>query len=75
VRQLLTPREVADLARLTVDTVYRFAKRGTLLAVKIGRHLRFREEDIARWLAGPRPALHKRSDKKLRRDDAAGARR
>jgi excisionase family DNA binding protein len=48
--RLLTAREVADISRLQLDTIYRLARRGQLRFVKVTNRLRFREGDLRRWL-------------------------
>ncbi len=48
---LLTPTELAELLKIPVKTLYgwRYEHRGPA-AVKVGRHLRYRETDVNRWL-------------------------
>lgn len=53
--QLLTAREVADILRLPVATLYqqRYMKRGVgHLAIPVGRYLRWHRKDLERWLEG-----------------------
>lgn len=49
---LLTPQEVADLLRIPVRSLYvqRSAGRPTPPGVKIGRHLRYRLDDVEAWI-------------------------
>ncbi len=47
---LLTAREVADVMRVSTMTVYRLIKAGELPAIRVGKHLRIRERDVARYL-------------------------
>ncbi len=47
---LLTAREVADLMRVSTMTVYRLIKAGEMPAIRVGKHLRIRERDVARYL-------------------------
>lgn len=48
---LLTIQEVADFVRLPVQTLYAYRSRGGgPRASKLGRHLRYRREDVERWL-------------------------
>jgi excisionase family DNA binding protein len=44
--QLLTAREVADLLRLPVSTVYELARTGRLPYLRIGRAMRFSQRDL-----------------------------
>ncbi len=48
----LTAKEAADYARCDVATLRRARKSGKLQAfpVNAGRHVRFRAEDVDRWL-------------------------
>jgi excisionase family DNA binding protein len=48
---LMTAREVADLLGVSTETVLRWTRRGELPAFRLNRAIRFREEDIDRWLA------------------------
>jgi excisionase family DNA binding protein len=49
---LLTAREVADALGVSVETVLRWARKGTLPAIKLpGGAVRFREDAIEAWLA------------------------
>ncbi len=51
VQRLLTASELADLARVPIGTVYQWSYKGTgPRSLKVGRHLRFREEDVEVWL-------------------------
>ena len=50
-RQLLTAREVADLLRLPVSTVYELARTERLPHLRIGRAMRFSREDLETYLA------------------------
>ena len=49
---LLTPQEVAALLRVSLPTVYRLARERALPCVGIGRSVRFRGEDVERYVAG-----------------------
>ena len=46
----LTPQEVSDLLRVSVQSVRRWIKEGDLPAYKVGRGWRIREGDLERWL-------------------------
>jgi len=47
---LLTPPEVADLLRVKLPRVYEAVKDRRLRAIKIGRLLRFRPQDVNAFL-------------------------
>ena len=48
---LLSPREVAEVARVDIDTVYRAIKSGLLPARRVGRQWRIeREHVLAGWI-------------------------
>ncbi|MBA3691658.1 MAG: helix-turn-helix domain-containing protein [Actinobacteria bacterium] len=48
--RLLTVNEVADLLRVSRMTVYRSIKQGEMAALRVGRNLRLREEDVHSYL-------------------------
>ena len=47
---VMTVSEVADYLRLNPQTVYRKAKAGELPALRIGRAIRFRRDELEQWL-------------------------
>lgn len=47
---LLTAREVAEVMRVSTMTVYRLIKAGDLAAIRVGKHLRIRQRDVAAYL-------------------------
>jgi len=48
---LLTVKDLADLLSVPADTIYRWRYVGTgPTAIKVGRHLRFRIQDVEAWL-------------------------
>ncbi len=47
---LLTPREVAEVMRVSTMTVYRLIKAGDLPAIRVGKHLRIRGNDVVKFL-------------------------
>jgi excisionase family DNA binding protein len=49
-QQLLTPAEVADLARVSRKTIYREIDRGALPALHAGGQLRIDPDDFRLWL-------------------------
>jgi excisionase family DNA binding protein len=48
---LLTVKEVAEYLRMKESTVYVWAQEGKIPAIKISRTWRFRQADLAAWLA------------------------
>lgn len=48
--ELMTPREVAEVMRVSTMTVYRLVKAGTLPAIRVGKHLRIRRNDLRTYL-------------------------
>lgn len=49
--RLLTTEELAEYLNLPIGTLYRFNYIGSgPRPIKVGRHLRYRESDIDRWL-------------------------
>lgn len=70
---LLTTRELSDFLSVPVKSLYRWRGAGTgPESVRVGRHLRYRREDVERWLQGQRrsagsargtcPAARRQSD-------------
>ena len=48
---VMSPREVAEAARVDIDTVYRAIQRGQLRARRVGRQWRIdREQVLAGWV-------------------------
>ena len=49
---LLTAQQVAVLLQIPVSTIYEYARRkhNPLPSIPVGRHRRFRREDLDRWL-------------------------
>ena len=50
----LTPLEVAELLKITKNTVYELIKRGELPAYKVGKKLRIDKEDINNYINNQR---------------------
>ena len=49
-RGLLTAQDVADYLGVPLATLYQWRTKGTApRAVKVGRHIRFRQEDVEAW--------------------------
>ena len=60
--KLLTPSEVAEALRTPEDTLRHWRDKNTgPLAVKIGRRILYREEDVASWLADQAAAAERRA--------------
>jgi excisionase family DNA binding protein len=51
--QLLTIRQVAEYLNVSLKTVRRLLGRG-LPSVRVGRLVRFRQQDVARWIEARR---------------------
>jgi excisionase family DNA binding protein len=49
-QNLLTAKEVANLLRMPLSTVYYLSKNGTIPSVQIGRIWRFRKDEILRLI-------------------------
>jgi len=47
---LLTVNELANLLRLDIQTVYRKVKKGEVPSIRIGGAIRFKSEEIDRWM-------------------------
>lgn len=48
--EYLSTREVAEYLSIPITTIYQWRYRGTgPRAAKVGRHLRWRREDVDRW--------------------------
>lgn len=47
----LTANEVAELLGYDVQTIYKWARLGTIPCIRRRRNIRFRLEDIQRWEA------------------------
>ena len=49
-KSLMTPEDVASYLSISPRTVYDYAQKGKIPAIKIGGQWRFREDDISQWL-------------------------
>jgi excisionase family DNA binding protein len=54
--KLLTPQQIADYLGVKPSTIYQWTHQGFIPHVKLGRLVRFREADVAKW-------IEKRSEK------------
>lgn len=55
--RVLTREEVAELLRVSVDTIDRLVASGSLPSFRVGRNVRFNEADLEAWVASQkRPA-------------------
>lgn len=57
---LMTPKEVADLLRVSMDTVYRRIHCGELDGFRVGRQLRIRGDSVTKFLSQPSLSAPKR---------------
>ena len=53
--EVLTVKEVAAYLRVSRVTVWRLCQRGTLRALRVGRHWRICREDLLDFVRGPQP--------------------
>ena len=49
--QLLLSEEVATRLRVPINHIYRLARRGEIASVKIGRYVRFEEQEVERYIS------------------------
>ena len=50
IEDLLTVREASQLLRINRYLIYRLARNGDLPAIRVGRMVRFRPEDLRDWI-------------------------
>jgi len=66
--KLLTARQVSDLLEVKVDTVYDWVSRGLIPYVKLGRLVRFKKQELFRWVDShelrPKSASKKKAAKR-----------
>ena len=55
----LTPIEVAEILKITKNTVYELVKRGEIPAYKVGRKLRIDKEDVQNYINSQKELLLK----------------
>lgn len=58
--EIMTVEDVAKYLKIDESTVYLWAQRGKLPAIKIGRFWRFKKEDIDKWLEEKKPKNFKK---------------
>ncbi len=57
--KLITAKELSKFLRVPKRTVYKFAQEGTIPGtIRIGKHWRFREDIIHRWMEESSQPLH-----------------
>ncbi|MBU2529855.1 MAG: helix-turn-helix domain-containing protein [Elusimicrobia bacterium] len=54
-RQLLTIKQVAKYLQLDETTIYSYAQKAKIPAIKVGYNWRFKREDIDDWLENKKP--------------------
>lgn len=63
-KELLTAKEVEELVRIDVKTIYSYAQRGLMPYVRIQSNLRFVKSEILAWVAEHRSSQTRSSTKK-----------
>ena len=48
---MLTPQEVGDILKVHSSFVYRLARQGVLIPVRVGRYVRFTEETVDSYIS------------------------
>lgn len=65
--EILTARELEELLRIDVKTIYGYVQRGLIPYVRIQSNLRFRKQEVLDWIASqsysPPPAGHGQRNK------------
>ena len=46
---IMTSQEVAKYLRIPIRTLYKLCQEGKIPATKVGRHWRFRKDNLDRW--------------------------
>lgn len=58
--KMLNPEQVSNMLEIKVSTIYQWTHQRFIPHIKIGRFVRFREDEIEKWLAeNKRKALGK----------------
>lgn len=50
--KMLNPEQVSDMLKVKVSTIYQWTHQRFIPHVKLGRFVRFKEDEIEKWLAG-----------------------
>ena len=66
-KRLLTPADVAQLARLSEKTIYRAIEAGRLCAAKIGNRYRITPDDYRLWIESCRVGIEPSAESPRRR--------
>jgi len=48
--KLLTPEELSSILNVKVSTIYKWTHMGIIPFIKMGKLIRFKEEDIKEWI-------------------------
>lgn len=64
---LMTLQEIARYLKLSVHTIYKMVEQGRLPGIKLGKHWRFRKEEVYEWLTRKTTAAAKARHEKWRR--------
>ncbi|MGD8535282.1 MAG: helix-turn-helix domain-containing protein [Candidatus Aminicenantes bacterium] len=48
--KLLTPEELSQILHVKISTIYQWTHMGTIPFVKIGKLIRFKEDDVKEWI-------------------------
>jgi len=48
--KLLTPEEISRILNVKLSTIYKWTHMGTIPYIKMGKLIRFKEEDIMEWV-------------------------
>ena len=46
---IMKPQEVAEYLRIPIRTLYKLCNEGKVPATRVGKHWRFRKEEIDKW--------------------------
>ena len=50
IERLLTPKDISEKLQIRLSTIYHWVKMRKIPFLRIGKHIRFRSSDIARWI-------------------------
>ena len=58
--QILTIQELSDYLKVSVSTLYKLVREGSIPSFKVGKHWRFHRDAIDRWISsrGGSPSEH-----------------